>query len=263
VKRNKPLGVITRGTTNPNRLRRVDSWMVWKYGDLLRTLDSPTIIDLGYGASPITTLQLAQRITRAAPKTKVIGLEIDRERVTSAKLFEDEHVQFCEGGFELAGIRNPILVRAFNVLRQYQESEVEAAWTEMSKHLHPLGAIVEGTCDELGRLATWVEITKSGPQSLTLSVRLKDLVAPLEIAERLPKILIHRNTPDNAVHGFIQDLQRSWQSAASISVFGPRQRWRATVDSMRERWPILSPRNRDQLGEITVEWSAVAPLATD
>ena len=259
MKRNKPLGVITRGTTNPNRLRRVDSWMVWKYGDLLRTLDSPTVIDLGYGASPITTLQLAQRITGIAPKTKVIGLEINRERVTSAKLFEDEHVLFREGGFELAGINKPILVRAFNVLRQYEESEVKAAWTEMSKHLHPLGAIVDGTCDELGRLATWVEITKSGPQSLTLSVRLKDLIDPLEIAERLPKILIHRNTPDNAVHGFIQDLQRSWQSAAGIGVFGPRQRWRATVESMRERWAILSPRNRDQLGEITVVWSAVAP----
>jgi hypothetical protein len=115
----------------------------------------------------------------------VIGLEIDREGVADAKPFEDEHVQFREGGFE-------------------------DAWAEMSKHLHPLGAIVDGTCDELGSLATWVEIPKSRPQSLTLSVRLKDLVDPLAIAERLPKILIPRNTPDHAVHSFIQDVQRSW-----------------------------------------------------
>jgi hypothetical protein len=235
---------------------------VWKYGELLRNLDSPTIIDLGYGASPITTLELAQRIREAAPKTRVIGLEIDRERVFSAKPFENEQVQFREGGFELAGIKAPILVRAFNVLRQYQESEVEGAWAEMSKRLHPLGAIIDGTCDELGRLATWVEITKDGPQSLTLSVRLKDLVDPIEIAERLPKVLIHHNLPGYTVHGFIQDLQRSWQSAAGIGVFGSRQRWRATVESMRERWPILSPRNRDRLGEITVAWSAVAPSST-
>jgi hypothetical protein len=128
----------------------------------------------------------------------VIGLEIDREGVADAKPFEDEHVQFREGGFE-------------------------DAWAEMSKHLHPLGAIVDGTCDELGSLATWVEIPKSRPQSLTLSVRLKDLVDPLAIAERLQKILIPRNTPDHAVHGFIQDVQRSWQNATGIGLV--KSRW--------------------------------------
>lgn len=259
MKRQKPLGAITRGTTNPNRLRRVDSWIAWKYGELLRGLDSPTIVDLGYGASPITTLELSQRIRKVAARTRVVGLEIDRERVASAKPFENQYVQFREGGFELAQVEQPILVRAFNVLRQYQESEVESAWAEMSKHLHPMGAIIDGTCDELGRLATWVEITKVGPQSLTLSVRLKDLSDPIEIAERLPKVLIHHNVPGNAIYDFFQDLQRSWQSAAGIGVFGPRQRWRAMAEQMRERWPIISPCNRDRLGEISVEWTAVAP----
>jgi hypothetical protein len=253
VKRRKPIGVTTRGTTNPNRLRRVDSWIAWKYVGLLRNVNSPTII---------TTLELAQRIRETAPKTRVIGLEIDRERVVSAKRFEDEYVQFREGGFELAGVESPFLVRAFNVLRQYQESEVEGAWAEMSKHLHPLGAILDGTCDELGRLAAWVEITKAGPQSLTLSMRLTDLIDPIEIAERLPKALIHHNVPGNSIHDFFQDLQRSWQGAAGIGVFGSKQRWRATAESMRERWPILSPRNRDRLGEITVAWSAVGPSST-
>ena len=258
MKRQRPLGVITRGTTNPNRLRRVDSWIAWKYGALLRGLDSPIIVDLGYGASPITTLELSQRIRQVAARTQIIGLEIDRERVASAKSFEDENVKFREGGFELAQVQQPILVRAFNVLRQYQESEVEDAWLEMLKHLHPSGAIIDGTCDELGRLATWIEITKAGPQSLTLSVRLTQLKEPSEIAERLPKALIHHNVPGNAIYDFFQDLQRSWQSAAGIGVFGPRQRWQAMVGQMRERWPVISPRNRDRLGEITVEWNAIA-----
>ena len=259
MRRQKPLGVITRGTTNPNRLRRVDSWIAWKYGDLLRALDSPLIVDLGYGASPITTLELAQRIREVAPKTQAVGLEIDRERVASAKPFEEEHVKFRNGGFELAGVDQPLLVRAFNVLRQYQESEVEGAWREMSKHLHPAGAIIDGTCDELGRIATWLEITKAGPQSLTVSLRLQGLRDPIESAERLPKALIHHNVPDAAIYDFLQDLQRSWQSVAGVGVFGARQRWRATAELMRERWPILSPRNRDRLGEITVEWNAIAP----
>ncbi|HUW77423.1 MAG TPA: class I SAM-dependent methyltransferase [Candidatus Nanopelagicaceae bacterium] len=258
MKRQRPIGSITRGTTNPNRLRRVDAWIAWKYGDVLRNLESPTIIDLGYGASPITTLEMSQRIRQIAPRTKLVGLEIDRERVAAAKPFEDSWVQFREGGFELAGIEKPVLVRAFNVLRQYRESEVEKAWTQMLKTLHPSGAIIDGTCDELGRLATWIEITRTGPQSLTVSVRLKDLVDPIEIAERLPKALIHRNVQGNPIHDFIQDLQRSWQSVAGVGVFGPRQRWAAATGKMREGWPISSPKSRDRLGEITVEWRAIS-----
>ena len=259
MRQQKPLGLITRGTTNPNRLRRVDSWIAWKYGDALRALDSALIVDLGYGESPITTLELAKRIRQAAPTTHVVGLEIDRERVTSAKRFESEQVTFRDGGFELAGVKHPFLVRAFNVLRQYPESEVQGAWQEMSKHLHPQGAIIDGTCDELGRLATWLEITKGGPQALTVSLRLQGLKDPIESAERLPKALIHHNAPGEAIHEFYQDLQRAWQSAAGVGVFGARQRWRATSELMRDRWPILSPRNRDRLGEITVEWSSISP----
>lgn len=259
MKRHKPLGIITRGTTNPNRLRRVDSWIVWKYGNKLRNLQTPIVIDLGFGASPITTLELSQRIHRIAPRTTIIGLEIDRERVAAAKPFEEQHVQFREGGFELAQIENPLIVRAFNVLRQYKEAEVKDAWSEMSRHLHPEGAIIDGTCDELGRLATWIEISKTGPNSLTLSVRLKDLIDPIEIAERLPKVLIHHNLPGSAIYDFFQDLQRAWRSAAGVGVFGSKQRWRATVEQMRNTWPILSPRNRDRFGEITVEWKAIEP----
>jgi len=259
VKRQKPLGVITRGKTNPNRLRRVDSWIAWKYGEILRRIEFPVIVDLGYGASPITTLELSQRIRHVAARTQVVGIEIDRERVTSAKPFANEYVQFREGGFELAKIERPILVRAFNVLRQYQEHEVADAWAEMLKHLHPKGAIIDGTCDELGRLATWIEITKLGPQSLTLSVRLKDLSDPIEIAERLPKALIHHNVPGNTIYDFVQDLHRSWKHAAGIGVFGSRQRWRATAEQMPARWPIISPRNRNRLGEVTVAWHAIAP----
>ncbi len=36
-------------------------------------------------------------------------------------------LDFRRGGFELAGLR-PVLVRAMNVLRQYDESEVDGAW---------------------------------------------------------------------------------------------------------------------------------------
>src|SRR4028119_2270416 len=49
-----PVGAITRGTTNPNRLRRVDRWLCTVQAPLLRAAADPLVVDLGYGATPIT-----------------------------------------------------------------------------------------------------------------------------------------------------------------------------------------------------------------
>ncbi len=62
-----------------------------------------------------------------------------------------------------AGAR-PVLVRAFNVLRQYDEDEVEQAWATTVARLAPGGLLVDGTCDELGRLAAWVAVGADGPR---------------------------------------------------------------------------------------------------
>src|SRR5690606_21965009 len=35
--RTRPVGTLTRGTTNPNRLRRADRWMAWALRDVLRS----------------------------------------------------------------------------------------------------------------------------------------------------------------------------------------------------------------------------------
>ena len=58
------------------------------------------------------------------------------------------------------------MIRAFNVLRQYDESEVDAAWTAMTARLAPGGLLVEGTCDELGRHAWWVALESGGERHL-------------------------------------------------------------------------------------------------
>ena len=50
------------------------------------------------------------------------------ERVAAAKPFETESVSFRHGGFEIPTEQKPDIIRAFNVLRQYDESEVAAAW---------------------------------------------------------------------------------------------------------------------------------------
>ncbi|RJQ83511.1 class I SAM-dependent methyltransferase [Amycolatopsis panacis] len=260
--RSAPVGAPTRGTTNPNRLRRVDRWLVADPAvtRLLRRSERPLVVDLGYGASPVTTVELARWLARVRADVRVLGLELDPERVARGRQAADPpRLDFRRGGFELAGTR-PVLVRAFNVLRQYDEHEVTGAWRLMLDAMPSGGMLVEGTCDEIGRLATWVTVTAGGPVSLTLSVRLAELDHPSTVAERLPKILIHRNVPGERVHTLLTTLDECWAAAAPHRSFGVRARWRTAVALLAGRgWPVLGRQDRHRLGELTVPWESVAP----
>ncbi len=259
----RPVGAITRGTTNPNRLRRVDRWLAGPHAWRLRApVDPPVVVDLGYGASPVTAVELHDRLTRVRPDVEVVGVEIDPERVAAAKPLERQGLSFRMGGFEvpLDHDRRPQVVRAFNVLRQYDESEVVAAWRTVQDRLAPQGLLVDGTCDELGRLSTWVAVDTDGPLSLSLSWRLRGLTRPSDIAERLPKALIHRNVPGEPVHAWLTALDQTWARSAHHAAYGVRQRFLAAMGALRDDgWPLLDGPARWRLGEVTVAWSAVTP----
>jgi hypothetical protein len=250
--------MVTRGTTNPNRLRRVDNWIAVQLADLLREAADPLVVDLGFGATPVTAVELRDRLRRVRADVRVTGVEIDATRVAAAAPAADPPtLTFVRGGFELAGLR-PAVVRAFNVLRQYDEGEVDAAWAAMRAALAPGGALVEGTCDELGRLASWVLLDGDGPRSLTLAARLSTLDTPATLAERLPKALIHHNVPGEPVHSLIHTLDKAWRDAVPYATFGPRQRWMRAAAAVRDAgWPVLDRPARWRLGELTVDWSAV------
>ena len=252
------VGRITRGTTGTNRLRRSDRWLVRHPRVLAMT--SPLVVDLGFGAAPHTTLELANRISAVKPSARIVGIEIDPERVAAAKPFETESVTFRHGGFEIPLAERPDVVRAFNVLRQYDESEVVGIWNQIRSRLSPGGVFIDGTCDEIGRVSTWVAITPDGPDSFSVSLRLADLDEPSIAAERLVKALIHRNVPGESIHRFFVDLDRLWATNAGLGAFSPVQRWVATVRAMKSAgWPVRDNQSRWRLGEITVDWDAVAP----
>ena len=259
----RPVGTITRGTTNPNRLRRVDRWLAGPEGwRLRRPVAPPVVVDLGYGASPVTAVELHTRLRRVRADTEVVGIEIDPARVRAARPLEREGLTFAVGGFEvpLPGVAAPTVVRAFNVLRQYDEGEVAGAWATVCGRLAPGGLLVDGTCDELGRRSTWVAVEAEGPRSLSLSLRLAGLQRPSEVAERLPKALIHRNVPGERIHAFLTALDDAWARQAPHASYGSRQRFLATAAAVRaEGWPLLDGPSRWRLGELTVAWSAVAP----
>jgi hypothetical protein len=254
---------VTRGTTNPNRLRRVDRWLAGPQGWRLRAAADPVVVDLGYGATPVTAVELRDRLRAVRGDVEVIGIEIDPDRVAAAAPLAGDGLSFAVGGFEIplpAG-RRPVLVRALNVLRQYTEADVGPAWDAVRGRLAAGGLLVEGTCDEIGRRCAWLAVTREdGPVSLTLSVRLAGLGRPSDVAERLPKALIHRNVPGEQVHDLLTALDAGWARAAPQASFGVRQRWLATAAAVRAAgWPVLDGPARWRLGELTVAWDAVRP----
>lgn len=267
-----PVGSITRGTTGTNRLRRVDRWIATHPS--LRRTTNPLVVDLGYGASGVTALELHDRLLAVRPDVRVIGFEIEPGRVRTAdaqlqqvragttRFTPTAAVSFARGGFEVpTGDDRPAVIRAFNVLRQYDEAEVTGAWRLMASRLQPGGVLVEGTCDEIGRVSSWIAVDDQGrAESFSISLRLADLELPSIVAERLPKALIHHNVPGERVHALMTDLDRAWRVHAPLAVYSPVQRWLATVRTLRDSgWPVLAGRSRWRLGELTLPWSAVAP----
>ena len=255
----KPYGVITRGTTGVNRLRRSDRWTRYhpRVMSLLRSADAPLAVDVGYGASHTTTVEWAWWLRQINPAVEVVGLEIDPERVLPPR----DGVRFELGGFELAGYR-PHLVRAFNVLRQYDVEEVTAVWATVCGLLASDGVFIEGTCDEVGRRAAWVLLDAAGPQTLTLCWDPHDVARPSDVAERLPKALIHRNVEGEPIHALLADADAAWANAAGWAPHGPRVRWRHAHAELVERgWPLEPQRRRLRDNSLTVPWASVAPSA--
>lgn len=280
----KPDGRITRGTTGVNRLRRVDRWIA---AQAAARVPGALVVDLGYGASATTSLELHRRLAPANAGVEVLGLEIDPARVSGATaqlalarvagparygraIAADARVSFARGGFEVPAPRRPHVIRAMNVLRQYEEHEVAGHWATMLGRLAPGGLLVEGTSNEVGRVCAWVALDASAdrrpaPRSLTIALKVDELgtdamPAPSVVAERLPKALIHRNVPGERVHALLADLDRAWASDAPLAQFGAVHRWQSTVRRMRRAgWPIAGGPARSRLGELTVAWGAVAP----
>ncbi|MFD0926129.1 class I SAM-dependent methyltransferase [Williamsia deligens] len=250
-------GHITRGTTNVGRLRRIDRWIAARpeIVDRLRAASSPLVVDLGYGDRPDTAVDLHRRLRDVVPHVATVGLEIDPDRVVDDR----DGVRFARGGFELAGL-SPHLVRAFNVLRQYDEDQVWPAWARMQAALAPGGQIVEGTCDEIGRRCAWVVLDAEAPRTLTLAWDPAHSERPSDVAERLPKALIHRNVAGTGIGDLLVAADRCWDAAAAYAPYGPRFRWARARDALAQNGvPCERPRRREHDNTLTVPWSVVAP----
>jgi hypothetical protein len=95
--------------------------------------------------------------------------------------------------------------------------------------------------------------------SFTISLRLQGLERPGKVAERLPKILIHKNIPGTKIHRYLKDLDLEWEKAASFGVFGSAQRFVQLAKAMLQAgWPIENKPKRWRLGELSVDYKAIS-----
>jgi hypothetical protein len=226
----KPVGLPTRGKTASNRLRPTDTYLALCYPDFLRTLPG-AFVDLGFGQSPSTTVETAFRLRRLNPGLRVVGVEIDPERVASAQPWAGPGMEFRLGGFNLplAGGERAAVIRAMNVLRQYPENEYAGSIAMLARSLTENGLLLEGTSDPPGRLMAFNLYRREGGSlacdGLIFFARLRHPFQPRLLQAVLPKNHIHHAQPGSALDRFFGDWEKCWQRARGQSADDPRLRF--------------------------------------
>lgn len=248
------MGLPTRGKTASNRLRRVDNFILLYEPALLTRTDNSfgdsMFVDLGYGFEARTTLESARRFRRVNPDLKILGVEIDKERVENALPFADDKTFFRLGGFNLPLKKGEYvrLIRAFNVLRQYEEKDFSPAYETLAPYVLTGGLMIEGTSNPFGSI--WV--ANVARKRATGDWRLEALVFSTnfhsgfdveEFQTVLPKNFIHHVVKGEQIFDFFQAWKLSAAETAAMKTYGARQWFVAAAERLAERgYAIASQR---------------------
>ena len=258
----KPEGQATRGKTASNRLRRVDNFILLYEPSLLTRTDrlfrDAMFVDLGYGFDARTTLESAARFRRVNPNLKILGVEIDKERVAAALPLADDKTFFRLGGFNLplkAG-EHVRLIRAFNVLRQYEEKDFAPAYERLAQYVLPGGLMIEGTSTPFGSIWAANLARKTLDSDSFLSDRQGQAAAlqdgwqfealvfstnfrlGFEVEEFqtiLPKNLLHHVVPSEEIYEFFEAWKGSTKETSSFQTYGARQWFSVSAETLARK----------------------------
>src|SRR5512134_2330183 len=246
----KPEGQPTRGKTADNRLRRVDNFILLYEPSLLTRTDgrfaSSLFVDLGYGFDARTTLESADRFRRVNPELPILGVEIEKDRVEAALPYADEKTFFRLGGFNLPlkEGEHVRLIRAFNVLRQYEEKDFAPAYERLAQYVLPGGLMIEGTSTPYGQiwcanvarkvmesassLARKEERRKRDDgswfmEALVFSTNFRLGFDITDFQAVLPKNHIHHVIPGEPIYDFFEAWKASAAETAARKAYGLRQ----------------------------------------
>ncbi|HMB25575.1 MAG TPA: hypothetical protein VKP08_22195 [Anaerolineales bacterium] len=254
----KPEGQPTRGKTADNRLRRVDNFIPLYESSLLTRTDGlfarSLFVDLGYGFDARTTLESTTRFRRVNPDLPILGVEIEKDRVEAALPYADEKTFFRLGGFNLPMKEGEHvrLIRAFNVLRQYDEKDFAPAYERLAQYVLPGGLMIEGTSNPFG--SVWcanvarkvmesasllaAKTTDRGPWTMEALVFSTNFRLGFEITDFqavLPKNYIHHVVPGEPIYEFFEAWKASAAETAAMKTYGLRQWFVHAAEALRRK----------------------------
>jgi hypothetical protein len=217
-----------RGCTRPGRLARLDRFLLLREPQLIGRTDGvfrdAPLIDVGVGEWPWTTIETAHSLRALAPSLRVIGVELDPDRLRHARRFEEPGLEFRRGGFDLplGAAERPRIVRALNVLRGYGEAEARAAHATLGAALLPGGLLLEGTSSPSGGVLCAHLLRKRGArlerEALLFSTDFSQGFAPYLFRDRLPRDLRRRCEPGGAMHAFFAAWTQAFAAARSTGL---------------------------------------------
>jgi hypothetical protein len=244
----KRIGHITRGKTALNRLRQVDVYIALAWASALQA-KNPVVVDVGYGAQAWTALEMWQRWQAVAPHLRLIGIEIDPERVANAQIHHHPpDVQFVLGGFnvlDVLGDQRASVIRAYNVLRQYDESAVQTALYTMAQGLATDGILLEGTSNPSGRMVVFDVYQRDAHgalqhRELVFGTNFRQALLPIDFQTILPKRLIH-HAWDDRPKAFFADWERAMAIAKGMGLRSHLQIWTQAITHLHQKgYPIVT-----------------------
>jgi hypothetical protein len=258
----KPEGQPTRGKTASNRLRRVDNFILLYEPSLLTRTDGrfarALFVDLGYGFDARTTLESAARFRGVNPDLPILGVEIEKERVEAALPYADDKTFFRLGGFNLPlqDGEHVRLIRAFNVLRQYEEKDFAPAYERLAQYTLPGGLMIEGTSNPFGSI--WVanlarRVVESGSvavapwrhllprigdwrlEALVFNTNFRLGFDITEFQAVLPKNYIHHVSPGEPIYDFFEAWKQSAAETSAMKAYGFRQWFIHSAESLARK----------------------------
>ncbi|HEY0881967.1 MAG TPA: methylase [Archangium sp.] len=207
-----------RHRTRPGRLSALDAWLVENERSLLDGRGA--LVDVGYGETPITTLELARTVRSVTPSLRVVGIE-------RAENVEPE-LELLAGDFSTCASLGPTaVVRAMNVLRGYREDEVPAIHAALGAAVIDGGLVLEGSTDTEGHVTVcWLLRKKHGAlvkEALLFHTDFSRGFSPWLFRDWLPRELRRSVKPGTQIH----ELLSAWD--ARIVGEDPRARFESSI----------------------------------
>ena len=235
---------MPRAKTRPGRLAALDRVLLARERTLLTRRGGPfahaVVVDVGLGAMPWTTLELASTLHAAVdPDLQVVGLDVQPDVVQRAcDLARDLARSGASPGarFEVADLALPGLVarvvRVLNVLRDYAPADIPAAHARLGAMLIHGGVLLEGSCGPEGEVGVVHSMRRHGDQLVREALWLwtdgSRGSAPILFRDRLPRDLRRSVVPDHP----LGRLMHEWMAAHARVPGAGLQRLDASVRAL-------------------------------